>query len=565
MRETKIQTSTKELTILFPALDLVSDDEDKFSDCVSEIFDTEPVQDDASEVFFDCEGAENIAYSSIVSIDKNWHNVFTALAMLSGVVMVGGIGYIISRFNAAEEAVTFEASAKIVISTVQEAGNLFVDLTKHVGDVSTQLVMSAGWFANHHLGPLIFNATSHNFLTGLKQIPDSFQTLPSLKEPIRPKLRITSLNVNYFRPNEIGLFAAALPEWRFIKRFPLIVSHIEAHMEQGSNIFTFQEIHSDYLDRMLIFLKSKGLQCQTTQYAPEPGAFYLITAFDPAIYVLSAESTVLYYTESGQATNPKERLLLPKEEKIRRHLGTEFEKCALFVKLQKLETSEEYIIINTHLGLDQPGLDLNKPEDMAKSHRLLAAQKLADAIRKLHDKVIIAGDFNSFVPGAPLPSILEAQIKILMEAGLIWQTEQLGRTGSQSTFLASPGDLGLVRSKLHPQNRTTLDEIIKKDNPIELRRFLGAICSEQSVNDKVFALDLRGGVLDQVFTNFDNPAEVQTTIMLSSGLERRDNIDAARLSIPQTLFGRSLKNKLPSDDLESDIDSDHHAVCIEFK
>lgn len=273
-------------------------------------------------------------------------------------------------------------------------------------------------------------------------------------------------------------FGASFADLTFQARFGINTAlYKEMYRQNNETIFTLQEISDTSREQLKDFFASLGLAVLTTKYALDKGSFNYVFAYNPAVFDV-AETSQVYYTQNGLSTTDEERSTLSKAEKIERHFGTEFEKSAQLVRLRHKESGEIFLVVNTH-----PGLELR--------HRLLAMQKLCDALSQETGMVILTGDFNQFDSRVPVPAIYHDQIKILQEHGFHWASEGLSRVGMKSTFVCKPFDIfHLVPAEDLAAFKAALQAIT---DPHEQRQFVVTFIQEKS-------LDVIGTCLDAVFT-----------------------------------------------------------------
>lgn len=273
-------------------------------------------------------------------------------------------------------------------------------------------------------------------------------------------------------------FGASFADLTFQARFGINTAfYKEIHRQNNETIFSLQEISDTSREQLKEFFASLGLSALTTKYALDKGSFNYVFAYNPAIFDVT-ETSQVYYTQSGQSITDEERNALTKAEKIERHFGTEFEKSAQLARLRHKESGEIFLVVNTH-----PGLELR--------HRLLAMQKLCDALSQEKGMVILTGDFNQFDSRVPVPTIYDDQIGILKEHGFHWASEGLSRVGMKSTFVCKPFDIfHLIPTEELSAFKTALQAITDSH---EQRQFVVRFIQEKSLN-------LVGTCLDAIFT-----------------------------------------------------------------
>lgn len=275
-----------------------------------------------------------------------------------------------------------------------------------------------------------------------------------------------------------GMFGAEFPDLTFESRFALNTALYEnAFRENNETIFTHQEGNDIAREKLKAFYENLGLSVLTTKYCLDKGSYNFVFSYNPTVFDV-VETSQVYYTQNGQSTTDEERAALTKPEKMERHFGTEFEKSAQLVRLRHKESGQLFLIVNTH-----PGLEMQ--------HRLLAMQKLCDALAHETGVVVMTGDFNLFDPRSSKPTIYHDQVKILQDHGFYWASEGQSHIGMKSTFVCKPGDIFHL---LSPEKVAIFQSTLASlTDPEERRQFVMRTIIEEGLN-------LIGTCLDATFT-----------------------------------------------------------------
>ena len=300
-----------------------------------------------------------------------------------------------------------------------------------------------------------------------------------------------------------GQFGAEFPDLTFESRFALNTALYEnAFRENNKTIFTHQEGNDVARDKLKEFYTGLGMTVLTTKYCLHAGSYNFVFAYNAAVFEV-VETSQVYYTQSGLSTTDEERNVLSRTDKvgipskdgqpgkIGAHLGEEFEKSAQLVRLRHIATGTTFLIVNTHLGLSM-GMDpVTKVISPEINHRMLALQKLCDALSREQGMVILTGDFNQFDARSSVPAIYYDQIRILQNNGFHWASEGLSRIGMKSTFVCKPGDFfHLLSPEKVAAFKATLTSLT---DPNERRQFVMRTIQEEGLN-------LIGICLDATFT-----------------------------------------------------------------
>ena len=293
------------------------------------------------------------------------------------------------------------------------------------------------------------------------------------------ELYLVNLNVNSDRrvDDPTSVLSPAFQDLSFKSRFALNCALLDSLSENNQTLFALQEANDVARDSLKDFFEKKGLTVLTAKYANDPGAFNFIFAYNSELYDL-VDTSQLYYTESGLSTSPEDRKALSKEEKVKRHLGTEFEKSVQLVRLRHKATGKEMLVANTH-----PGLEMK--------HRIAAMNKLVDYLENEKGMIIGLGDFNQFDATIPEPTVYQEQVKILQDRGFQWASEGISHVGMKTTFMGFPFDIFRF---FNEADRAEYNALIQDRNNLpQLREFFTRKIQEKN-------LSLYGGCLDAVFT-----------------------------------------------------------------
>lgn len=206
-------------------------------------------------------------------------------------------------------------------------------------------------------------------------------------------------------------------------------------------IFALQELDNEAVSLLQKYFDDVGYSHIHTGYCPDKYAFKFMYAYNPN-YVKISDIKQIYFTESGLATSDEERLTLSKEEKIRRHCETEFEKSAYIVTV-----NNKYLLVNTYQSLTNP-------------HKLAAMTKLTHALSNETLPIIIVGDFNMFDMDNSNNIVFHEQINILMDNNYTWITKDLLDRGIKATFIGFPYDIDRFLTK---ENKEEL-ALVKQEN-----------------------------------------------------------------------------------------------------
>lgn len=347
-----------------------------------------------------------------------------------------------------------------------------------------------------------------------------------------------TLNVNSDRRLYKGTpLEPAFSDFSFRARFGLLKELLDSLSEDEQSTFALQEADDEARELLKDYFKQKGYNVLTTKYANDPGAFNFLFAYNPALYEV-VESSQIYYTESGQTTSPEERKTLTKEEKLKLHLGTEFEKSAQLVRLKDKKTGKICLAANTH-----PGLEM--------AHRLSAMKKLCDALANEHEMIVALGDFNQFDPRVPEPTTYQEQIDILKTHGFKWSSEGLSHAGMKTTFMGFPFD---VMRFFNEADRTEYQALTQdKDHLERLREFFVRKIKEKQIS-------LYGGCLNGVFTkNLPESASVSVHCFTMFGHRRIETTTYPDAKGFQEAYIRHVETHIPEEN-EAVTSSDHFAV-----
>lgn len=276
-------------------------------------------------------------------------------------------------------------------------------------------------------------------------------------------VRFVSFNINSDRRLEwkddprFKYTAHAFSDLSIKNRFPMIRSFILNLIKQ-KNIpcFALQEVDSEALGLLQNLFKELNFKTYIEKYCPHKDSYHYILAVDEnVIQVKSAKQ--IYFTESGLPTTDKEREVLTKEQKLKKHLHQEFEKSAqlAWLNVKGKDTNHQLLLVNIQAGT-------------SSQHRLLAMQKLCEALEDINLPMILVGDFNQFDSDEKKPTLLRKQIQILMKNGFQWCTENLQEKGLRTTFFAFPHD---IERFLTPEEQKELAELKGKENYIGIREF----------------------------------------------------------------------------------------------
>lgn len=359
-----------------------------------------------------------------------------------------------------------------------------------------------------------------------------------------PQIYLVNLNVNSDRrvDDPTSVLFPAFSDLSFQARFNLNASLLDSLSENNQTIFALEEANDVARDLLADYFQKKGFEVLSTKYANDPGAFNFVFAYNSKLYDLISTSQ-LYYTESGLSTTPEERKTLSKDEKIKRHLGTEFEKSVQFVRLMHKESGKEMLIANTH-----PGLEMK--------HRLAAMHKLCDALEHEKGMLIALGDFNQFDASNPKPMVYQEQVRVLQDRGFNWASEGLSQVGMKTTFLGSPFD---ILRFFNDADHTEYKELTKDAaTQPQLRRFF-----IQKIKEK--NLSLYGGCLDAVFTR-GLPEQAKVSVSAFTMFKHR-LVETTKIANPQELqeeFVQHFIDHSVEERAEPVTNSDHFAITTKI-
>lgn len=248
--------------------------------------------------------------------------------------------------------------------------------------------------------------------------------------------RFVSFNINSDRRLEwkedprFKYTALAFSDLSIKNRFSVIKAFIlELINKKGISCLALQEIDDEALKLLQELFAELRFVTYTAKYCLHKDAYNYLLAVDERM-VKVKETSQIYFTQSGLPTSNEERDRLSKEEKLQLQLDQEFEKSAqlAILTISMNEKTETVALVNIQAGT-------------SNKHRLLAMQKLTDALKDCHWPVILAGDFNQFDASQRQSAIYNDQVQVLQKNGFQWVTEDLQRRGLQTTFFAFPHDV----------------------------------------------------------------------------------------------------------------------------
>jgi endonuclease/exonuclease/phosphatase family metal-dependent hydrolase len=274
--------------------------------------------------------------------------------------------------------------------------------------------------------------------------------------------RIFSWNINTDRRIS-GQYRAYEPVYGVEARWPRIET-VLARATETHDIVSLCEVgRKDLAPLLCRFFADRGWMFVCSPYCNDPFSFLFVMAWNPAAWRLSGFDH-LALTEDGKHPTADELATLPKPERTRRFLESDFPKSVPQFRFASVAEAweEEFQVWQIHLGL-------------SNAHRVLACRKLAgDLPQPL--PVVMIGDWNCFdmTPGA-FPAYLAAMFDELRPACSYFSPSDLPADAEAWSLRAYDFD---IRWRMTPDHIAEEKALLDSGDGDALRSFHARVIEE---------------------------------------------------------------------------------------